>query len=398
MSTDVPDDRLDRLDRLDKHCRDIAADLRAPGLELDRDPDAINRYLDLPAVALQRDVLMPPEYRTGRDDLLGGAASGTSCAEWSLVARRLAHGDPGMVLASPGPSLSSAAVRALADEAQRARFHARLAGRPTWTFFGLTEPGKGSAALELSTTLTPAPDGEGWFLDGEKCYIGNGARAEFGVVFARLAPGPWGIEAVLVDAADPGFSAELLPMVGLRGARISRLRFDRVRIAPENLLGRDRPRSRRGLHGARQTLLWFRPSVAALALGVCDAVCDYVKEHRPLIRGGDRRRLDALVERTALVGRLVHGAALEVDAGAANVHRIGAAKMSAARLAEQATRAAAELLGPASLVEHPWLEKTTRDARAFEFMEGTGHIHRSGVFHGLLRGDFLTRGPAQDRP
>jgi alkylation response protein AidB-like acyl-CoA dehydrogenase len=391
MSTDVLEDRLAQLDG---RCRDIAADLRGPGLELDRDPDAITRYLDLQAVALQRDVLMPPQYRGSADGLLAGATSGTSCAEWSLVARRLAHGDPGMVLASPGPSLSGAAVRALADDEQRDRFFSRLADRPTWTFFGLTEPDKGSAALELSTTLTAAPDGDGWFLDGEKCYIGNGARAQLGVVFARLAPGPWGIEAVLVDATDPGFSAEPLPMVGLRGARISRLRFDRVHITPDRLLGRDRPRSRRGLHGARQTLLWFRPSVAALALGVCDAVCDYVRERRPLIGGGDRRRLDALVERTALVGRLVHGVAAEVDAGVANVHRIGAAKMSAARLAEHATLVAADLLGPASLIEHPWLEKITRDARAFEFMEGTSHIHRSGVFHGLVRGGFLTPGPA----
>jgi alkylation response protein AidB-like acyl-CoA dehydrogenase len=391
MSTEVLEDRLAQLDG---HCRELAAELRGPGLELDRDPDAITRYLDLPAVALQRDVLMPPQYRSGADSLLQSATSGTSCAEWSLFARRLAHGDPGMVLASPGPSLSSAAVGALADEEQRDWFFSRLADRPTWTFFGLTEPDKGSAALELSSTLTAAPDGEGWFLDGEKCYIGNGARARFGVVFARLAPGPWGIEAVLVDAADPGFSAEPLPMTGLRGARISRLRFDHVRIPPDRLLGRGRPRGRRGLHGARQTLLWFRPSVAALALGVCDAVCDYVREQRPRISGGDRHRLDALVERTALVGRLVHAVAAEVDAGTANVHRIGAAKMSAARLAEQATLTAADLLGPASLLEHPWLEKTTRDARAFEFMEGTGHIHRSGVFHGLLRGGFLTPGPA----
>jgi alkylation response protein AidB-like acyl-CoA dehydrogenase len=391
MSIDLLEDRLTRLD---ESCREIAAELRGPGLELDRDPDVIARYLDLPAVALQRDVLMPTRWRSGGDGILNGAASGTSCAEWSLVARRLAHGDPGMVLASPGPSLSSAAVRALADDEQSDRFFGRLAERPTWTFFGLTEPDRGSAALELTTTLTPAPDGDGWFLDGEKCYIGNGARGSFGVVFARLAPGPWGIEAVIVEADDPGFSAELLPMIGLRGARISRLRFDRVRITPDRMLGHDRPRSRRGLHGARQTLLWFRPSVAALALGVCDAVCDYVREQRPRISGADRRRLDAMTERTALVGRMVHGVAEEVDAGAANVHRIGAAKMSAARLAEQVTIAAADLLGPASLVEHPWLEKVTRDARAFEFMEGTSHIHRSGVFHGLVRGAFLTPGPA----
>ena len=66
-----------------------------------------------------------------------------------------------------------------------------------------------------------------------------------------------------------------------------------------------------------------------------------------------------------------------------------AVKLRAARLAEEVTVLAAELLGPASLVEHPWLEKTYRDARGFEFMEGTGNVHRRGVFQGLLRDSFL---------
>ncbi|GGM05862.1 acyl-CoA dehydrogenase family protein [Micromonospora yangpuensis] len=382
---------------LNAYCRDIAAALRAPGMVLDRDPDAIAEHLDLPAVALQNHVLMPAEYRRGGDARLARAVSGVSCVSWALVAERLAYGDTGMVLASPGPSLSSAAVRALADDAQQAWFYGRLAERPTWTFFGLTEPGKGSAAAELETTLTPAPDGVGWLLTGEKTYIGNGARAQLGVVLCRRAPGPWGIEAVLVDTADAGWHAELLPLVGLRGSRISRIRLDGMYIPPDRLLGAGRPRSRRGLHGALRTLLWFRPSVAALAVGVTHAVCDYVLEHRPRLGGGDRARLDDLIDRSMRVRRLVYAAAAEVDAGAANAHRIGATKMSAARLAEEATLLAADLLGPASLREHPWLEKTYRDVRAFEFMEGTGNIHRRGVFQGLLRGNFFPAdGPADD--
>jgi alkylation response protein AidB-like acyl-CoA dehydrogenase len=177
--------------------------------------------------------------------------------------------------------------------------------------------------------------------------------------------------------------------VGLRGARISRIRFDAMFIAPERVLGAGRPRSRRGLHGARQTLLWFRPSVAALAIGLVHAACDYVLEQRPRLSGPDRWRLDDLIDRSMRVRRLIYDAASEVDAGTANAHRIGAAKLRAARLAEEVTILAAELLGPASLVEHPWLEKIYRDARGFEFMEGTGNIHRRGVFQGLIRDSFF---------
>jgi alkylation response protein AidB-like acyl-CoA dehydrogenase len=385
VDADLPDSGLRSLDR---YCREIAEELREPGQVLDRDPDAITDFLHLPAVEAQRHVLLPDRYRNGQSLPLSTVATGRSCAAWAMVAERLAYGDPGMVLASPGPSLASAAVQALADDAQCDWFYSRVAAGPTWTFFGLTEPAKGSAAAELETSLTPAQDG-GWLLNGEKMYIGQGARAQLGVVFARAAPGPWGIEAVLLDIADPGWSAELLPSVGLRGARISRMRFDNTPIPHERILGRDRPRTRRGLHGARQTLLWFRPSVACLALGVTEATCDYVLEQRPRLAGDARWRLDDLIGQSMRVRRLVYETAADIDAGAANVHRIGAVKMRAATLAEQATLLAAELLGPASLIEHPWLDKTYRDVRAFEFMEGTANVHRRGVFQGLWRRDFF---------
>jgi alkylation response protein AidB-like acyl-CoA dehydrogenase len=383
----VPSDVRD----LDALCRELAAGLRGPGAVLDADPDAIDRFLDLPAVALQRQVLMPPEYRTGTGPLCSQGLSGVSCVAWVVIAERLAYGDPGMVLASPGPSLSSATVRALGNEAQRAWFNERLAAEPTWTFFALTEPGKGSAATELEATIRPAADGDGWLLTGEKLYIGNGSRAQLGVVMCRRSPGPWGIEAVLVDTADPGLDATPLPMVGLRGARISRMRFSDMYIPAGRLLGAGRPRSRRGLYGARQTLLWFRPSVASLAIGVTHAVCDYVRENRPGLHGQAAWRLGDVVDRSLRVRALIYEAAAGIDAGQPDPHLISAAKMRAAALAEEATVLAAELLGPASLLEHPWLEKTYRDARAFEFMEGTGNLHRQGVFQGVLRGDFLPR-------
>jgi alkylation response protein AidB-like acyl-CoA dehydrogenase len=378
---------------LERYLRSVAADLRGPGLVLEDDPDAITRFLDLPAVAIQQRMLMPARFDRGADAVPPFVPNEASCLEWVLAAEWLAWGDPGMTLASPGPSLSTAVVRALADEEQRDWFFTRIARWPTWTFFALTEPGKGSAATELEAALTPVPDRSGWLLSGEKMYIGNGAHAQLGVVFCRRAPGPWGIEAVLVDTTDPGFRAEPLPMLGLRGARISRLRFDDVYVSPERVLGRDRPPSRRGLRGALGAMLWFRPSVAAFALGATRAACDYVLAERPALAGADRALVDDMSDRRSRLRALLHRAAVEIDAGAPNIHRVSAVKTRAADLAEEATRLAAWLLGPASLIEHPWLDKLYRDVRAFEFMEGTGNIHRRTVFQGLLRDDFFVADP-----
>lgn len=380
-----------KLRALDAHCAELAREFRAVGTRLDQDPDAIEELPKLPGIQFMLQALLPAGYRS----LLPGVSAGLaeivgSSAGLVILLERYAYGDPGVVLASPGPALSGGAIMTLASPEQQDRYFGRLASAPTHTFFALTEPEKGSAVTELTTGLTPVPEGGGWVLNGEKRYIGNGTRAQTGVVFCRRVPGPWGIEAVLIDTSSPGFSAEPLPMMGLRGARISRLVFDDVQIPPEDLLGAHLPASRRGLHGATQTFYRVRPGIAAMAVACAQASCDYVRLHRPAMGKTDQLRLEHMLDRAAAVRRLIHRVAADLDRGTVNVHRIAAVKAQAAQTAEDASILAAELLGPGAFVEHPWLEKTYRDVRAFELMEGTTNLHRLSVFQGLMKGAFLS--------
>ena len=378
----------DRTRALARVARELAGQFREPGLALDRDPDAIAGYLHLPGIRLNQFTHLPPQYRPELDfppGLLDAAATGLG---WAVLWEQLAYGDPGVTLAGPRPSLFGGVLTALADASQADRYFSRLGAGQENTFFGLTEAAKGSAAAELETVLAPAPGADGWVLNGEKCYIGNGARAAFGVVFCRRAAGPFGIEAVVVDTTAPGFSAELLPTVGLRGARISALRFENVAVPAENVLGAHLPPSRRGLNGALGVLYRARPGVAAMAIGCAQAVCDYVGQHRPVLAKTDRLQMEGLLDRIAAIRRLIYRAAASVDRGVVNAHHISAVKVQATHLAEEATLLAAGLLGPASLIEHPWLEKLYRDVRAFEFTEGTTNLHWLTVFQGLRKSDF----------
>lgn len=375
---------------LDAYCDEAAREFQAAGTRLDRHPDAIDGLTRLPGVQFLQQALLPAGYRSPSPDVSPGLAD----LAWSapglvILFERYAYGDPGIVLASPGPALSGGVIEAIASPEQYDRYFRRLGSAPTYTFFALTEPEKGSAATELTTSLTPVPDRGGWMLNGEKCYIGNGTRAQIGVVFCRRARGPWGIEAVLLDTSSPGFSAEPLPMMGLRGARISRLRFDDVHVPRENLLGSHLLPSRRGLHSATRVLYRFRPGIGAMALGCAQASCDYVLLHRSALRRADQLRLEHMLDRVAAARRLIHRVAADLHRGQVNIHQVGAAKMQATNTAEDATLLAAELLGPAALIEHPWLEKICRDVRAFEFMEGTTNVHRLSVFQGLMKGAFL---------
>ncbi len=385
------EDDTPRVAALRSHLRDASKGLRDIGLEIDKDPRAIDRWLHLPAVDIMRKCTIPVEYLDTPVRIGEFTYDMSSCLEHTVTIEELSYGDAGFMLACPGPLMSGVAVGALGDEAQRHAYHERLARlEPTWTFFGLTEPEKGSAATELETSLTP--DGDGFRLNGEKRYVGNAAFSQLGVVFCRRAPGPLGIEAVLVDTDTPGFEAELIPIVGLRGARISAIRMRDVRVEKRQILGYETLKpSRRGLIGAIRTLQRFRPVLAGTALGLTRAVLDHVRDERPAMTGSARLRYEELCDQLAAVRRRNYAVAAAIDAGQVRTDRIAGVKTRAAELAERATVAAAELLGPGSLLRDPLLNKWYRDARAFEFMEGTGHIQRLAVFQGVLKGTFLDR-------
>jgi acyl-CoA dehydrogenase len=365
--------------------RGWAADLRRTALELDADPDTVYRSLDNPAVRHLATMLIPAEYNSAPAVIGGYRFYGMTALERAVFAEEVASGDAGMMLAAPGASLSGVLVHLLADAQQKEWFYGRLLARPTWTFFGLTEPDRGSDAGSMVSALRPDPDGDGALLTGAKRYIGNASRAQLGVVFARDRPGPIGARAVLVDTADPGFHAEPIPTIGLRGAQISAVTLTDVRIPADRMLGRHLSPTRRGVWSGVQMFNQLRPGVAAIALGVARAAHSYIRENRRDLRGAERDIAQRLELRIEGVRRLVYRAAAEVDANPASGYLASAAKARACRLAEIATSQAFGFFGVGARLDHPMLDKLARDARGVEFMEGTGNIQRLNVFQGLVQ-------------
>ncbi|MEU4522046.1 acyl-CoA dehydrogenase family protein [Amycolatopsis sp. NPDC024027] len=383
MSATVLDDRLVTLRDA---AREWGAEFRAAGAGLDTDPDGVGAHLDLAGVRCLATMLVPGEFGGAGLSLGAHRFHGMTAIERTVVLEELARGDAGLMLASPGASMSGVLVDVLADREQKEWFYGRLLERPTWTFFALTEPDRGSDATALETALKTSPDGGPHRLDGRKKYVGNAARAALGVVFARTGPGPLGVTAVLVDTADPGFHAEPLESLGLRAARICELTLEDVAVPAERVLGRDRSPARRGMWACVQTFNRLRPGVAAIAVGIAAAACDYVLAERgPLGRDG-RDRLEELGRRIDGVRHLVQLSAIEVDADGSRGHLASAAKAEACRLAEEATLEACGFFGPRARWEHPALDKLVRDARGVEFMEGAGNIQKLTVFQGLVAG------------
>ncbi len=315
-------------------------------------------------------------------------------------AEELSWGDPALLLSLPGPGLGGPPVRATGTSEQKARFFAPfkdLGSDPRWGAYALTEPGAGSDVAGIRTSCRRV--GDAWLLNGRKCYITNGARASWVVVFATVdaALGRAGHRAFVVEAGTPGFSVgKIEEKMGLRASETAELVFDDCRVPDANLLGGEGAyRSKEGFMTAMKTFDNTRPIVAAMALGVGRAAFDharaFVREHYVLSR--PIPRYAAIAERLARVGRqleaarlVTYRAAWMADEGIPNAKEASMAKAMGGQAAIHACIQAVEICGAEGTIQgdHRLLEKWFRDIKVYDIFEGTGQIQRVVISKRIL--------------
>lgn len=157
-----------------------------------------------------------------------------------IASEELAWGDPALTISFPGPGLGAPPLEMLGTSEQKKRFFGIFKDKkePRWAAYALTEPGAGSDAAAISTTAVK--DGDHYILNGRKCFITNGARASWIVVFATVDPklGIDGHRVFVVEKGTPGFyPGRIEEKMGLRASETVELIFEECRVAIENLLG-----------------------------------------------------------------------------------------------------------------------------------------------------------------
>ncbi|MDW5329523.1 acyl-CoA dehydrogenase family protein [Plantactinospora sp. KLBMP9567] len=372
---------------LQRHARGWAAEMAPYSAEVDRDPAAVTRHRDLPVYARMATLQVPEKYNSAPLVVDGHRYYLVSALEQVLHAEECAAVDLGMTLGAPGAPMAGATVAMLGDDRQQEWFYGRLLERVTWSFFALTEPHGGSDAAATKTSLRARDDGEVLTLDGAKRYVTNSVRARLGVVFARAGAGPLALSAALLELPTPGYTAEPIPTIGLRGAQLGAITFDAVEVPPDRVLGRHLPPIRRGMLGWLSTLHKLRPVAAAMAVGVARAAYEYVVANRRDPSAAERLELDRIRRRIEGVRQLTWRAAAAVDRDPADGALGSAAKVRAVRLAEETTLAALGFFGTGARLDHPALDKLARDACGVEYMEGTGNVQRLGLFGSLTRNE-----------
>jgi len=380
----------EHLQELERHFRAYAPYYRKIGLKIERDPGYVEQCAESEPLLVVQHMSIPERYCSGRaiKTKTGRKLCGLSNLERVIAIEQLAYGDAGVFLTAPGPSLSGVVLNELGSEEQKESFFSRFNDRPMWTFFALTEPERGSDATMIRTRLKAADEDKRFYsLSGEKYFIGNVLRASCGVVFARVAEGALGIEAVLVEKNDPvRFRAQPLETFGLRALQVSHLVFDGMPIPESQLLGQHLSKGQRGILAAVKMFNQRRTGVAACALGVAKAVMDLVSDERKTFNEKGKETISRLEYRLNSTRQVIRKAAEIADQDPQNGYYASLSKVMAVSLVEDVTTFAVQMLGPSAFLENPFLNKCYRDARGFEYLEGTSNMQKLNIFQHYMTG------------
>ncbi len=318
----------------------------------------------------------------------------------ALAAEEVSWADASLLLCLPGPGLGGPPVIGSGTPEQKERFltiFSDLDKPLKWGAYGLTEPSAGSDVAGIRTSCRK--DGSHWVLNGRKCYITNGARASWTVIFATIDPslGRAGHRAFVVEKGTPGFSVgRIEEKMGLRASETAELVLEDCRVPEENLLGgEEKYQSKEGFMTAMKTFDNTRPLVAAMALGIGRAAyeyaCEFVKDNYMLSR--PIPRYAAIAERLARIGRgleaartLTWRAAWMADEGIANAKEASMSKAMGGQASIRACIDAIEICGAEGSIakDHQLLEKWFRDIKVYDIFEGTGQIQRVVISKRIL--------------
>src|ERR671925_1906213 len=178
-------------------------------------------------------------------------------------------------------SIGFKGISLFGTDEQKERFLPDLATGRKLAAFALTEPQAGSDAYHVQSRAVQQGDGS-WVLNGEKRYIGNGSGA--GVITSFARGGVHGEDrhiALLLEKGMKGLEVgERFDTMGLRANDLRRLRFNDIRVPPENVLGDPG----QGFRVAMQVLNNGRIGLGTGSVGgakkLLDLAIDHVKERR----------------------------------------------------------------------------------------------------------------------
>ncbi|MGI9285023.1 MAG: acyl-CoA dehydrogenase family protein [Pseudomonadales bacterium] len=199
-------------------------------------------------------------------EALGGVGAGRNPVSNVLNIEDLAGGDMAMAIAATTPlSVINCVLDAGTEPQKEAVSHALATDVFTPAALAMMEPGIVFDARQLKTKAVQQPDGS-YVLNGVKSMVAYGVDAQLLIVFA--ATGDHDVQGFIIDANTAGISFEKEDYMGLRPLALYAMTLNDVTVPATAKLRDD--------FDLKRFTNLSKIAVAALAVGTCQAVLDYV--------------------------------------------------------------------------------------------------------------------------
>ncbi|AYF75010.1 acyl-CoA dehydrogenase [Nocardia yunnanensis] len=258
--------------------------------------------------------------------------------------------------------------------------------------YALSEREAGSDAASMRTRARQ--DGDGWIINGSKCWITNGGKSDWYTVMAVTDPekGANGISSFMVHKDDEGFVVGPLEhKLGIKGSPTAELYFENCKVPGDRIVGEPGT----GFKTALQTLDHTRPTIGAQAVGIAqgalDAAIAYTKDRKQFGKTiasfqNTEFMLADMAMKIEAARLMVYTSAARAERGEKNLGFISAAaKCFASDVAMEVTTNAVQLFGGAGYTTDFPVERMMRDAKITQIYEGTNQIQRVVMSRQILR-------------
>ena len=281
----------------------------------------------------------------------------------------------------------------IAGTDEQKKYFSEIIMKTGYAAFALTEHQSGSDASNVQTIAVR--DGDDYIINGEKCFITNGAEAGAYVVFAATdkAAGTKGLTAFIVERDREGVSVPKLEnKMGFRTLSTADIKFDNVRVPVANRLGEEG----KGFKTAMITLDKSRACVGAIAVGMAQRALDeaisYARQRvtfgHPIIQNQGIQWMLADMEIKVQTSRQMVEHANELQMmGLPFSKECAIAKAYATDSCTSVCLDAIQIMGGNGYMHDYPVEKIMRDAKAYQIFEGTNQVQRIVIANNLMKED-----------
>jgi alkylation response protein AidB-like acyl-CoA dehydrogenase len=316
--------------------------------------------------------------------------TGLSRLDATLVFEALSMACPSVAAFLSIHNMCAKMIDSFGSDALKEKYLARALSMDIVLSYCLTEPASGSDAAALKTRATRT--NSGYNLTGTKAFISGGGYSDAYLVMCRTGEdGAKGISTMIVDDGTHGLSfGGLEDKMGWRSQPTRQVQLDDCNIPTDNLLGEEG----KGFTYAMKGLDGGRLNIAACSLGAAQAAMDATVAYM-----GERKAFGKPIDQfQALQFRLadmeidmqsarifLRQAAWKLDQGHPDAPQFCAmAKKQATEVGSRVADGCLQLHGGYGYLADYGIEKTVRDLRVHQILEGTNEIMRLIVARNLL--------------